>query len=271
MSTTPNFLQDLIDSEQPEQSIAIQERSIVELRPQSLQDAIDAVLTNRCQALATADNLDRLETATKLTLERGIQDDNQVRQANDLLGLVKAGAGNLGDTTKPFIGYFHGLHKRALAAVAPFTSRWSAMEDTLKVLILRYDHEQERLRRKAQEEADRIAEQERRRLAEESQRALRAGNIVAARELVQEAESVVTPMVPSISPVLPGASKRESWEVEIVDPIALLAGVVEGKVPLSIIKEWNRGLMNTEATSMGGKLSWPGIKTKPKTVLARRR
>jgi len=217
------------------------------------------VLQEKCLAVANENNLDRLEQSTRAIAEIGIRDDNQLRQANDVVRVVKIGAKALKDETDPPIGFFHGLHKMAIAAVKPYTDRFAKMETTLKSLMLNYQLEQERLHRKQQEELDRAAAEQRRRLEEEARKAMRNGDVETAREATQQAEAVVTPVLVTATPILSNTSTARTWEAEVTDPVALVKAIAEGVVPMSAIKEFDISFLKREASKRGG-LDWPGVR-----------
>jgi hypothetical protein len=217
-----------------------------------------------CQEVANQSNLDRLEQATLATQERGINNDHELRQANDLIRLAKSGAADLDKETKPVINYFHGLHKLALGVVEPFKTRFGKIEITLKNLMSRYTLEQEALQRKQQQELERAAEDERQRLAKEAAKAMRNGDVAGAKEALAQAEATPTPVLATATPILEGTSFRRPWEVEITDPIALLKDVIDGKAPLSVVKEFDLSFLKKEAAKRGGipfagVRAWQGI------------
>lgn len=217
-----------------------------------------------CQAIAEQSNLDKLEQATKATVERGINDDHELRQANDLARLAKSGAADLKKESDPVTSYFHGLHKMALAVVNPFSVRYDTIEKTLKRLMGQYTLAQEALQRKRQAELEKAAEDERRRLAAEAAKAMRNGDVAAAKAAIEQAENTPTPVLATATPILEGTSFRRPWDVRITDPLALLADVVAGKAPLSVVKEFDIVLLKKEAAKRGGMPfagveAWQGI------------
>lgn len=212
-----------------------------------------------CTAVADQANLARLEEATKLTLERGINNDHELRQANDLVRLVKSGASELKTQSDPVVSYFDKLHDLALATVKPFKTRFQTLEVSLKNLMTRYTLEAEARQRKQQQELEQAAEAERRRLAEEARKAMRNGDVTAAKEALAQVEATPTPVLATATPILEGTTFKRPWDVSIDDPIALLKEIVAGKAPLDFIKEWNIGLMKKEAARRGSSEPWAGV------------
>jgi hypothetical protein len=203
-----------------------------------------------CQAVAEQSNLERLEQAVKATVERGINDDHELRQANDLARLAKAGAAELKKESDPVTSYFHGLHKMALAVVNPLSVRFNTMESTLKGLMGKYTLAQEALQRKRQAELEKAAEDERRRLEAEARKAMRNGDVVA--------ENTPTPVLATATPILEGTSFRRPWDAKITDPMLVIKGIADGTIPLSVVKEWDIVFLKKEAAKRGG-LQWPGV------------
>jgi hypothetical protein len=211
-----------------------------------------------CQAVAEQSNLERLEQAVKATVERGINDDHELRQANDLARLAKAGAAELKKESDPVTSYFHGLHKMALAVVNPLSVRFNTMESTLKGLMGKYTLAQEALQRKRQAELEKAAEDERRRLEAEARKEMRNGNVAAAKAAIEQAENTPTPVLATATPILEGTSFRRPWDAKITDPMLVIKGIADGTIPLSVVKEWDIVFLKKEAAKRGG-LQWPGV------------
>lgn len=216
-------------------------------------------LAVRCQSIVEQGGIERLEVAVKTVVERGIETDEQRHNVSDLLKMVKATAQALEKETRPVISYFHGLHKMAVEAVKPFKDRLERMESALNRLASRYDLEKREKARREQEMLARAAEEERRRLEQEALKALRNGQVEQSDKILEQAESIIAPVVVQEKTTGEGEALVQTWEAEVVDPMAVVRAIAEGVVPLDVIKEWNLGFIKREAAKLGG-LNWPGIK-----------
>lgn len=227
-------------------------------------------LTKACEALAQESALDRFEIAVKQFLEVGIRDDNDLRRADEMLSAVARGGDAVEGATKPVISAAHALHKALIGEAKKWKDRWISMDGALRRAILKYKADQAELARRRQAEIDRAAEEERRRKADEARRAMRDGDIAAAQALVEEARSIVAPVVAQGIPKLDNSNDTQIWVVEITDPMALVHAIAQGVVPLSAVKEFDLALMRREAKKLGG-LNWPGVMARQESALRVRR
>jgi len=143
-------------------------------------------------------------------------------------------------------------------------------ESAIKRAIVAYETEQERLRRqRAAElavEARRIEEEERLREAT----ALEAAGETALAERVLEAP-IDTPAIVVERPKAPtGIAMRTTWRTEIVDKMALIRAVAEGRAEAGLLTV-NQSALDGMARSLKGALSVPGVRVvAEKSVAARR-
>jgi hypothetical protein len=219
-------------------------------------------LANACQALAQDSALDRFEIAVKSRMERGINDDGELRIADDLLHQVVLGGDALEAAVKPVISDANARHKLLIATAKPWQSRWTTMADGLKSLIIMYKRHQEELIRRQNQELERAANAERLRLDKEAKAALRNGDMEAAQDAMDAVNQVVTPVIAQATPVLDNSSTRKPWQVEVTDAEALVKAIAAGIVPLSAIREFDLGFLKREATKRGGlPKTWSGLRS----------
>lgn len=223
-------------------------------------------LANTCQALAQEHALERFELAVKTRLERGINDDNDLRLADEMLSAVARAGDAVEAAARPVISAAHAVHKALLAEAGKWKNRWLAMDGALRKAILKYKADKEALARRQQAELERAAEEERKRREAEARKALRDGNVTAAQELLQQAQAVVAPVIMNATPVLDNSDDRKVWEIEVVDPMAVVQAIVAGTIPLSFIKDWDITLAKKEAGKRK-RLDWPGVKAEEKAAL----
>jgi hypothetical protein len=227
-------------------------------------------LAAACQALAKETALDRFELAVKAFLDNGIHNDLDLRRADEMLVNVARGGDAVEAATKPAISAAHALHKALIAEAKRWKDRWTAMDGALRRAILKYKNEQAELARRRQAEIDRAADEERRRKENEARMALRNGDMAAAEALVEEAQSIVAPVISTATPKLDNSTDAQVWVIKITDPLALVKAIAQGVVPLSVIKEFDYALMRKEAKNMGG-LNWPGVSARQESALRVRR
>lgn len=238
----------------------------------STRNQAEASLRAACQELAAASSLDRFEIAVKNRVATGIKDDNDLRITDELLVNVMRGADAVEAMAKPATAAAFALHRAMTGIVNEWKSRWTAMADPLKRLMLNYRREKEELARRQQAELDRAAEAERRRKEQEARAALRNGDVSAAQAAMEEAQQIVAPVIAQATPVLDHSSGRKVWEVQITDPDAVVKGIAAGVIPLSAIKEWDLTFLKKEAAKRGGlPANWGGISAKQVDDLSVRR
>ncbi len=140
------------------------------------------------------------------------------------------------------------------------------VKNILNTRMVRWAEDQERIRREAerklQEEAKRRAEEEALAQALEAEA---AGEKEEAEQILSE--PVYVPQVKVMSEV-PRSKKtqiRQTWSCEIIDVMALVKGIAEGKVdiqaiePNNLIK--NHSFLNTMATRYKEALNIPGVRS----------
>jgi hypothetical protein len=121
--------------------------------------------------------------------------------------------------------------------------------------------------RQAQERARRIEED---RLQREAQKRADDEALAHATELAQagfkeEADAAIADPIPAAAPVVPaaprveGLSERLTWNAEIVDKLALVKAVAEGRAPLGAI-EANMPFLNGVARSLKSEFNVPGCR-----------
>ncbi len=229
----------------------------------SMQPEVTA-LAKLCEDSAAEKSLDRYEIAVQSRLKTGIGNDNDLRLADELLVNVMRGADAVDAVAKPYIAAAHALHKSMIATAQPWKTRWAALADSLKGVILKYQAAKAELARRQQAELDKATEEARRRVEAEARAALRNGDVTAATEALQRAQDIVPVAIMPATPVLEYSRGHKHWEVEVVDPMALVKKIAAGTVPLEAIGSFDLVFLRREAIKRGGlPISWLGPKTAP--------
>jgi hypothetical protein len=76
----------------------------------------------------------------------------------------------------------------------------------------------------------------------------------------------VAPSVPKIA----GQSVSERWHAEVVDLLALVKAVAEGRAAITFL-EPNMPALNKQAQSLKRAMNLPGVKAVPETTISQRR
>jgi hypothetical protein len=242
------------------------------LKVVALPPAEAAELAEICQQTAYESGLSRLEIAVKSRVEAGIENDNDLRLADDLLHQVVLGADAIDQKTKPYISAAYALHKALVAEAKRWKNRWLSMQEQLDRLIINYKRKQRELLLRQQEELVRAEEERRKRKEAEARAALRNGDLQAAKIAMQEAQMVVVPMLNASEPVLENTKVRKEWQVQITDPAALVQQIAAGVIPLCAIKEFDLSFFRKEAAKRGGlPPTWAGVSAKQVEALSHKR
>lgn len=189
--------------------------------------------------------------------------------ANEFGRRIKQSMKTIDEYCDPVIEAAHKAHKAACdqkkALYAPFEAAKKIIDGKQ---IAWYRAEQARAaeeRRKAEEEARKKAEEEALARAQELQD---MGMSEAAEEAISQ--PVVIEKVTVAEPEKAGGeSFREIWKAEVVDLMALVKSVAEGRQPLAYL-EANTVTLNKAAAMFKGTVPIPGVKITSETIIARR-
>ena len=141
--------------------------------------------------------------------------------------------------------------KGIVANEKTFTDRLDAVEKNAKTSILKYDNEQEAIRRKEQLRLQAIADEEARRERERLEKhAAKLKTKEKQDALLEEAESIIAPVVQVDEPKkTEGVSRRRTWKARVTDIT---------KIP----REWmvvNEKALDSFAKSTKGAMPVPGV------------
>ena len=139
------------------------------------------------------------------------------------------------------------------------TSYLTEAEATIKRVMLGYSQEVERERRKAEAKAQEVARKEAERLRRQADAAAAKGREERAEALRMQADTVPVPVVASPPPKAAGISTREVWSAEVVDKMALIKAVAEGRVHAEILLV-DMKLAHAQARALKGAMAnaYPG-------------
>ena len=209
---------------------------------------------------------------------------------------VKALARDIEAERKALTDPLNAVVKRIMDKFRPATDALTKAEGVVKGKLSAYAAEVERQRqeaeriareaqRKAEEklraeaEAARRAEEEALRKAEEARR---AGDEAAAKAAMAEAARkaamaekreekadvvALAPVVVEAAPEAQGISYRTTYSAEVTDLKALLAGVLEGRVPAEAVMP-NEKFLGASARALKSAMNWPGVRVVAKKTVA---
>ena len=172
---------------------------------------------------------------------------------------IKVMRKRIDDTFDPTIKATNTAHKQALAAKKAFSVPLDEAEYIVKVKLVDYRNEQERIRRAEEDRLRAIArkEEEDRRVAHAAR--LESEGAVEQAKAVLETPGPVTPIVVArTTPKVKGISTRKAWKWRVVD---------EAQIPRAYMLIDEKKL-NDHARSMGSAASVPGIGFYSQDVMA---
>ena len=196
-------------------------------------------------------------------------DQDSYNAANEIAAKAAKALKKIDETCDPVIDAAHKAHKASLDQKKKLREPIEALKKAVECkMITWYRAEQARAdeeRRKREEEARIQAEEEALRNAE----ALQREGMTAAADAVLEAP-VVVPKVTVEEPAKAGGeSYRATWSAEVVDLMALIKSVAEGRQPPAYLLP-NMTALNGAARMFKGTVQIPGVKIQSETVIARR-
>ena len=236
-----------------------QHRVIAEKPPEVL--AIEASAAE----LVRQTNVSALELAVS-TIE--ITDEQNLRVANTYLVAIKDGRAKVLEYWDPKCSAANLTHKLLTSARAAQLKRFDVAIDRLSELMREFIEERDRQVADTQKQLDHQVNQLKRIKGKEAATLERRGEFEAAEGIRKQLDNLVAPIVPREPIKLEGTAIRGHWEGTIDDPTKVVQGIIDGIIPIDIIKEWNMTLIGKMAAESGG-LKWPGITVKETKTFAR--
>ena len=188
-----------------------------------------------------------------------IHDDFTFQTAGAYLIKIKGARKYIEEKFGPLVHKAHEAWKASLSLQKEADAPLNKAEAIIKPAMLRYQMEQETIRREAEAEARKAAAK-----IEEEARLARAaelekqGQNAAAEAVLEKPAFVPTVVLPDTQKVA-GVSFRELWQFEVVDFMALVKAVAAGTVPTSALCP-NEKVIGQMARSLKSDLQWPGVK-----------
>lgn len=198
-----------------------------------------------------------------------IVDQSSYELSAGILKTVKEMSKRLDEKRKEITSPLDVAKKAVMDLFRSPSERLALAESNLKNKMLEYQNEQDRIRREAEEKLRLEAEKKQRELEERAKKAEENGKVGKAEELRDKAAMTIAPTIAPTVQKVEGVSTREVWSAEVVDVMALVKAVAEGKAPLNFLQV-NTTVLNAQARATKDSLSFPGVKFISTKVLASR-
>ena len=142
-------------------------------------------------------------------------------------------------------------------------------EALIKRSMLGYSQEVEVKRRAEEAAAQEIVRKEQERLLKLADAFAAKGREERAEEIRFQADMVPVPIVAAPPPKAAGISMREIWSAEVIDKMALIRAVADGRVPTEALAV-DMKFLNGAVRSFKNALGYPGVKAvRTETMAAR--
>jgi len=214
---------------------------------------------------------ERAVSSTQLTLQTvevlTITSADEYQQAGAMLREIVTRAKDIDDERKAILRPLDETRKRVMDLFRPALENLAEAERRLKGSISIWAAvEQERIRQEEARLAE-IARKEAEKLAAKAQKAIESGHYEKAAALETAADNVTVQEVAAPAKAA-GISTRENWSAKVVDKVALIQAVAEGKVEQGAI-EVNLVYLNRIAKALRGDMAkrYPGVEAVSETTV----
>lgn len=187
-----------------------------------------------------------------------IHDQESMAKANDMRRGIKALRERIAEVFDPIISKAHAAHKEALKGKSDTEAPLVEAEKILAPKMVAYTDEE---KRKAKEEEARLQAEARKREEEERLAAAVEAEQNGDKDVAQaiiDAPVIVSKIKIEI-PKVEGFSTRENWSASVVDKLALIKAVAEGRAPLAAVEPCMT-FLNSQARSLRGEMRIPGVR-----------
>lgn len=192
-------------------------------------------------------------------------------KASNLATICQQNWDQLEDLRKAVKGPVDDYAKFIQALFVPLQLKFKAAKDTTLAKMLTFQ-KAETARRAAAAEAVRKANEEAaQKLAEEAQE---RGDTATASAILDVATMAPVPVA---APRFTGSnafgkstSARKVWVASVAEPMVVLKAIIDGKLPISLIKEWSTSELNRIAGAVKAETTSNGLKIEFKESLQQR-
>lgn len=200
------------------------------------------------QLVEAADVYNRVAIATPEHYALGAEELKRVKGAIARLEKIRKGMTQPLDMAK----------KAIIEFFRPFEDQLERAEGSIKRVLIAYNNEQQRIQREAQLKVEADARKERERLEQRAANAEAKGKTDKAIGLLQQAATVVAPIIQRETPKVSGLQDRKTWKFEVTDPTKVPREYL--KVDESKVGAYVRAMKDTAAI--------PGVRIWSESTLA---
>lgn len=209
--------------------------------------------------------IDNANNLTEQAERAVVSDAEEFANATDFIKICQGQFTMAEDARKAITGPLNEHVKWINAQFAPITSALTNAKDKVSVKAATWKQAEDKRVREEAAEAQRIADEQ---ALKDAEAASEAGDDARAEAILEVAAETPAPVskAPTARGTLTGATggTRTDWkgEVKFDDIMDVCKGIVAGKLPINIVKEWNKTVMNALAKQVGA--DWPEDQTEGK-------
>lgn len=204
------------------------------------------------------------QAADMLTLAQGftIATNEEYTSAAEQLKAVKAKFKQLEEARKSITSPMDEAKKRVMDFFRNPLQALTDAEGIIKRSMIAFDNEQERLRKAEEARLQEIARKEQERLDKAAEKkaatAEAKGDTAKAEGIRQSVPVIQAPVLADNKPKVAGISMKTTWSGKVVDKMALIQAVAEGKAPATLL-DVNTVALNQMARTLKGEMNYPGV------------
>lgn len=197
------------------------------------------------------------ELATQ-SRELTISDQSTYQRAADLLSDIKSRGKELEKKRKAITEPMDAAKKSTMDLFRPAVDAIEGFEKLIKQKMADFVREQERLQREAEARAADERRKEQEKLQREAEKLRAKGKEEQAAAVELQAVTAVSAPAPTMQAVASGAHHRKVWKAQLVDKMALIKAVAEGRASAELL-DYNESVGNKLAVALKSSLHIDGI------------
>lgn len=209
-------------------------------------------------------DLPRLELTVEVVAN--ITSDKDLANANEVLRTVATERQAIVDLFEPAKSAAFATHKQLCALEKKFLQRFDKLREAVESGMKKYLKAREQREQENQRRIEAFADEMRRNQLADARRLAKEGDLAGARQIREQAEAIVAPVVSSEPVKLDGTKIRTEWEIEITNLPALLQAALDGVAPIQAVTA-DLAYLKKRARELDG-LNWPGVKATPEKAFS---
>lgn len=187
-----------------------------------------------------------------------INDQLSYDSANSFVVAIKKVQKEVKDTFGPIIQKAFQAHKEAKAQENKYLEPLLKAEEMVKSKMSAYLRVQENIRIEQEKKLQAEAEKKRQEALRKAEEARAQGKEDKAEKFEEKAANIISPQ---LAPTVDRGSAivKKIWHAEVIDLMALVKAIAEGKAPIALI-EANMTVLNSQARSLKDNMNYPGVR-----------